>query len=152
MRVIGLKFRRLLGLIIPQALAWVGFFWLGSWISSYEGGSKTITVTSSGEVLVRYSHPEHFLEASGLLVAILFLAPVALTAIGLLEVWFGSPGSWARRFALLGLALVCLAWCGLAAIILGTPFLLLVIALLLTTLTVLGFNLNRRRPGEERLS
>ena len=121
-------------------------------MASYEGGTTTITITGSGEMMVRGSQHEHFLEASGLLVAILFLAPVALTAIGLLEVWFGSPGSWARRFALLGLALVCLAWCGLAAITLGTLFMLLALALLLTTLTVLGFNLNRRRPGGETLS
>ena len=144
--------RRLLGLIIAQGLAWFGFFWLWSWLGSYEGGTTSITVSGSGEVLVKHTPPEHFLEASGLLVAILFLAPVALTAVGLLEVWFGTPGSWARRFALLGLALVCLAWSWLAAMVLGTLFLLLALALLLTTLAVLGFNLNRRRPGRETLA
>ncbi len=150
-----MSFRRnglLSGSIIAQGLAWVGFLWFGSWLGSYEGGTTSITVSSSGEVLVRYSHPEHFFESSGLLVAILFLMPVVLTAIGLLEVWFGSPDSWARRFVLLGLALVCLAWCGLAAITLGTIFLLLALALLLTTLTVLGFNWNRRRPGGKTLA
>ena len=137
--------------IAANLLAWGWLAGLVLWVSSYYGRTTTIVVSGDGTVTTTFGNPPPFIESSGLLVPMIFLAPVSLTGLALLEVWFRGYGFWARRFALLSLSVACLAWCGLALLLLGTIFLPVALALLITA----GFTLFQAqrpgRPGEEIL-
>ena len=151
-RDMGLSFRRnhlLSGPIIANALAWGWLAGLALWISSYYGRTTTIVVSGDGTVTATFIELPPFIKSSGLLVPMIFLAPVLLTGLALLEVWFRGYGSWTRSFALLGLGVACLAWSGLALLFLGTVFLPVALALSIAVGFALFQTQRRGRPGKE---
>ena len=135
--------------IAANVLAWGWLAGLVVWVSSYYGRATTIVVSGDGTVTTTFGNPPSFIESSGLLAPIIFLAPVLLTGLALLEVWFRGYGSWTRRFALLSLSVACLAWSGLALLFLGTLFLPVALALLIAVGFTLFQTQRRGRPGKE---
>ena len=93
-----------------------------------------------------------FIEANGLSRALIpLLAPVALTGLALLAVWFWDAPPMGKRLSLWALAAVCLVFCVLGAFSIGVFYLPAALALIITAIVGTFQPPTRRRPGAATL-
>jgi hypothetical protein len=144
-----LKFPRfiLIWPLLAHGAAWAAFLWLLLWPYSYRGVSVTAVQKGSGEVPVTTYTSASFIEANGLTALIPLLAPVALTGLALLAVWFWDAPPMGKRLSLWALAAVCLVFCVLGAFSIGVFYLPAALALIITAIVGTFQTPTRRRPG-----
>jgi hypothetical protein len=92
-------------------------------------------------------HSASFIETNGLWVLIPTFAPVALTGLALLAVWFWDASPIVKRLSLWALAAACLGFCGLTALSIGILYLPAALALIITAIVGTFQTRTRRRHG-----
>ena len=140
--------------LLAHGAAWAAWLWLLLWPFSYQGVSATPAQQGVGEVPVAQV-ATHFsaslIEVNGPAVLIPLFAPVALTGLALVAVWFWDASPIVKRLSLWALAAACLVFRSPGYLSFGVLYLPAVLALIITAIGGTFHPPTRRRPGPATL-